>query len=164
MGSFRSPASPDTMVRGTGKTMKRRSKAAGEPVKTRRRKPASPKRQKAARPSSITQSNTTIGHLTRERDQLLEQQTATANLLWNHQSIEIRPATGSADRGRYRCTAVPRHERGDLSSGQRGLSLRGRLQSRSAVREAAKADRSRPGHHGRPDGDEFDTSKRSTTF
>ena len=69
------------MVRGTGKTMKRRSKAAGEPVKTRRRKPASPKRQKAARPSSITQSNTTIGHLTRERDQLLEQQTATANLL-----------------------------------------------------------------------------------
>ena len=69
------------MVRGTGKTMKRRSKAAGEPVKTRRRKPASPKRQKAARPSSITQSNTTISHLTRERDQLLEQQTATANLL-----------------------------------------------------------------------------------
>ena len=66
---------------GTGKTMKRRSRAGGEPVKTRRRKPASPKRRKAARRSPIAQSDTTIGHLTRERDQLLEQQTATANLL-----------------------------------------------------------------------------------
>jgi GAF domain-containing protein len=61
--------------------MKRRSRAGGEPVKTRRRKPASPKRRKAAQRSPITQSDTTIGHLTRERDQLLEQQAATANLL-----------------------------------------------------------------------------------
>ncbi len=61
--------------------MKRRSKAGGEPVKTRRRKHASPKRRKAVRRSSVTPSETTIGHLTRERDQLLEQQTATANLL-----------------------------------------------------------------------------------
>src|SRR6476661_10649775 len=64
--------------------MKRRSSAGGEPVKARRRKPASPKRVKAARParsSSRAQPNTTISHLTRERDQLLEQQTATANLL-----------------------------------------------------------------------------------
>ena len=61
--------------------MKRRSGAGGEPVKTRRRKPASPKRRKAARRSPVTPLATTIGHLTRERDQLLEQQTATANLL-----------------------------------------------------------------------------------
>jgi GAF domain-containing protein len=61
--------------------MKRRSRAGGEPVKTRRRKPASPKRRKAAQRSPITQSDTRIGHLTRERDQLLEQQAATANLL-----------------------------------------------------------------------------------
>jgi signal transduction histidine kinase len=61
--------------------MKRRSGAGEEPVKTRRRKTASPKRQKAARRSPLTQSRTMIGHLTRERDQLLEQQTATANLL-----------------------------------------------------------------------------------
>jgi signal transduction histidine kinase len=61
--------------------MKRRSRAGGEPVKTRRRKPAAPKRRKAAERSPITQSDTTIGHLTRERDQLLEQQAATANLL-----------------------------------------------------------------------------------
>jgi len=61
--------------------MKRRSRAGGEPVKTRRRKHASPKRQKAPRSSSVTQSETTVGRLTRERDQLLEQQTATATLL-----------------------------------------------------------------------------------
>ena len=64
--------------------MKRRSSAGGEPVKARRRKQASPKRVKAARParsSSRAQPDTAIGHLTRERDQLLEQQTANANLL-----------------------------------------------------------------------------------
>jgi GAF domain-containing protein len=79
MGPSRLPASPDTIA--TGRGMKRRSGAGGEPVKTRRRKPASPKRRKAARRSPITPIATTIGHLTRERDQLLEQQTATANLL-----------------------------------------------------------------------------------
>jgi len=61
--------------------MKRRSRAGGEPVKPRRRKHASPKRQKAPRRSAAAQSETTIGRLTRERDELLEQQTATANLL-----------------------------------------------------------------------------------
>jgi signal transduction histidine kinase len=64
--------------------MKRRSRAGGEPVKTRRRKQASPKRAKAARPARLPlsmQPDTAIGHLTRERDQLLEQQTASANLL-----------------------------------------------------------------------------------
>src|SRR6516164_784236 len=61
--------------------MKRRSRTGGEPVKPRRRKHASPKRQKAPRRSPAAQSETTIGRLTRERDELLEQQTATANLL-----------------------------------------------------------------------------------
>jgi signal transduction histidine kinase len=61
--------------------MKRRSRAGGEPIKTRRRKRASPKRVKTARPSSSAQPDSAIGRLTRERDQLLEQQTATANLL-----------------------------------------------------------------------------------
>jgi signal transduction histidine kinase len=61
--------------------MKRRSRAGREPVKTRRRKRASPKRRKTPRRSAAPQSETTVGRLTRERDQLLEQQTATANLL-----------------------------------------------------------------------------------
>jgi signal transduction histidine kinase len=61
--------------------MKRRSIAGGEPVKAQRRKHASPKRPKAPQRSSVTQSETTVGRLTRERDQLLQQQTATANLL-----------------------------------------------------------------------------------
>src|SRR5262249_27386483 len=61
--------------------MKRRSRAGGEPVKTRHSKPASPKRRKRPSRAPSTRSATTIGNLTRERDQLLEQQTATANLL-----------------------------------------------------------------------------------
>ena len=61
--------------------MSRRARA-GEPAKTRRRKTASPKRSKARRRSSATIGpETIIARLTREWNQLLEQQTATADLL-----------------------------------------------------------------------------------
>jgi GAF domain-containing protein len=64
--------------------MRRRSKAGREPVKTRRRKMA--KRRSAAkavpgRHSAATTEQTQIARLTRERDEALGQQTATAEVL-----------------------------------------------------------------------------------
>ena len=66
--------------------MRRRSKAGGEPVKARRRRAATPKRRNAAktvrrRSSSAAGMETKIERLTRERDEALEQQTATSNIL-----------------------------------------------------------------------------------
>jgi hypothetical protein len=71
--------------------MRRRSRASGEVVKTRRRKTAAPERPnapKAARPQSYSAQEKTISQLTRERDEALEQlsealeqQTATADVL-----------------------------------------------------------------------------------
>src|SRR5271170_4736971 len=66
--------------------MKRRSGASGKPLKTRRGKAIAPKRRnapKAVRPrsSSATGPNKQLASLTQERDELLEQQTATSEVL-----------------------------------------------------------------------------------
>jgi GAF domain-containing protein len=66
--------------------MKRRSTAGGKLVKTRRRKTVTAKRGKApkvtrSRPSSAAGHEAEIAQLTRERDEALEQQTATSEVL-----------------------------------------------------------------------------------
>ena len=66
--------------------MRRRSGAGGEPVKTRRRKAATLKRGIAPkavrrRSSSAASQETKVAQLTRERDEALQQQTATADVL-----------------------------------------------------------------------------------
>ena len=66
--------------------MRRRSRAGGEPVKARRRKAAPLKRgslpKDARRPGSAAAGlNKNVALLTRERDEALEQQTATAEIL-----------------------------------------------------------------------------------
>ena len=69
-----------------GEPMRRRSKAGGEPLKVRRRRAATPKRRNGAknlrrRRSSAAGMETKIERLTRERDEALEQQTATSEVL-----------------------------------------------------------------------------------
>ena len=65
--------------------MRRRSRAGGEPVKTRRRKMAARKRgnapKAAVRRSPPAGQGTEVARLTRERDEALEQRTATAEVL-----------------------------------------------------------------------------------
>ena len=66
--------------------MKRRSRAGGEPVKARRRGAATPKRHSAPksprrRSSSAAGQETEVARLTRERDEALEHQTATSDIL-----------------------------------------------------------------------------------
>ena len=66
--------------------MRRRSKADGKGVKTRRRKPVALKRRNAPKAvrrgsSSATGRETQVARLTRERDEALEQQTATSEVL-----------------------------------------------------------------------------------
>ena len=66
--------------------MRRRSRAGGEPVKTRRRKTVTLKRGIAPkgvrrRGSSAAGEETAVARLTRERDEALEQQAATAEVL-----------------------------------------------------------------------------------
>ena len=64
--------------------MRRRSRAGGEPIKTRRRKAATLKRRnapKAVRSSSDATHETEVARLTRERDEAVEHQTATAEIL-----------------------------------------------------------------------------------
>ena len=64
--------------------MRRRSGTGGEPVKMRRRKTVTPKRGNllnALRSSSDTTHETEVARLTRERDEALEQQTATSEVL-----------------------------------------------------------------------------------
>jgi GAF domain-containing protein len=65
--------------------MRRRSGAGGEPVKTRRRKTAARKRgnapKVAVRRSPPAGQETEVARLTRERDEALEQRTATAEVL-----------------------------------------------------------------------------------
>src|SRR6516225_2477083 len=66
-----------------GKVMRRRSRAGGQPAKTRTRKtvkrPSAPKNVR--RPSVSAGHETIVGRLTRERDEALEQQRATAEVL-----------------------------------------------------------------------------------
>src|SRR6516164_5035838 len=66
--------------------MRRRSRAGGEPAKAQRRKTAVGKRRitpKAVRPrsSSAAREETKVARLTRERDEALKQQAATADVL-----------------------------------------------------------------------------------
>ena len=65
--------------------MRRRSRAGNEPVKARRRKAAPPKRRNDSkaqrRNSSIASLEANVARLTRERDEALEQQTATSEVL-----------------------------------------------------------------------------------
>jgi two-component system, NtrC family, sensor kinase len=66
--------------------MRRRSRAGGQPVKTRRRKTATPKRSNAPkavrrRSSSAASLHKRVALLTRERDEALAQQTATTEVL-----------------------------------------------------------------------------------
>ena len=66
--------------------MRRRSRVGGKPIKTRRRKAETPKRSRAPRVdgrrnSSSTSASTKNTLLARERDELLEQQQATADVL-----------------------------------------------------------------------------------
>ena len=66
--------------------MKRRFSAGGQPVKTRRRKTVTPKRRNApkavpGRSPSIADLQKQLDHRTRERDEALEQQTATSEVL-----------------------------------------------------------------------------------
>ena len=69
-----------------GAAMRRRSRSGGEPTKAQRRKTTARKSgvtSKAADPSSSSaaRDETQIGRLTRERDEALKQQAATANVL-----------------------------------------------------------------------------------
>src|SRR6516165_12033733 len=66
--------------------MRQRSKAGGEPVKTRRRKTVAPKRHKGPkavrdRGISVAGQETEVARLTRELDEALEQQVATSEVL-----------------------------------------------------------------------------------
>ena len=66
--------------------MRRRSRAGGEPAKTRRRKTVTPKRRNApkavrSRSVSVPGQETEVARLTRELNEALERQTATAEIL-----------------------------------------------------------------------------------
>jgi signal transduction histidine kinase len=66
--------------------MRRRSRAGGEPVKTRRRKTVTPKRRNAPKAvgrhsSSTAGQETKVALFKRERDEALEQQKATSDML-----------------------------------------------------------------------------------
>ena len=76
----------DALSWGEGNAMKRRSKAGGKASKAGRRKAATPKRSippvaVPGRRSAMTGSEAQIARLTRERDEALEQQAATAEVL-----------------------------------------------------------------------------------
>src|SRR6516162_10511243 len=61
-----------------GKAMRRRSRAGGKPAKSQRRKAVTPKRRSA--PESVGQE-TELARRTRERDEALEQFSATSEVL-----------------------------------------------------------------------------------
>ncbi len=71
--------------RGWDKAVKHRSKAAGKALKARQRRVATPKRKRRPKTessrASLTGQDTDTMRVSRERDELLEQQTATAEVL-----------------------------------------------------------------------------------
>ncbi len=76
----------DATSRAEGEAVRRRSKAGGKPVKTRRRKAVTLKRRNAPkavhrRSSSAASLDTEVARLTRELNEALEQQTATSEVL-----------------------------------------------------------------------------------
>src|SRR5262245_1177917 len=76
----------DTSSRRLGAAMRRRSRPGGEHAKVQRRKTAARKSRiapKTVRPrsSSAAREEAKVARLTRERDEALEQQTATSELL-----------------------------------------------------------------------------------
>src|SRR5262249_37194601 len=76
----------NALSRALGKAMRRRSRAGGEVVKTRHRKVVTPKRHAAPKAvrhsgSSAADQEAKIARLTRERDEALEQQAATSQVL-----------------------------------------------------------------------------------
>ena len=78
------PATMPLSLRGDA--MKKRSKAGGERLKGRRRKAPKPKRRDAPKTvprskASLPGEQTVVARLTRERDEALEQQTATGDVL-----------------------------------------------------------------------------------
>ena len=79
--------------------MRRRSRAGGEPAKAQRRKTGARKRRitpKGVRPrgSSAAGEETTVARLTRERDEALEQQAATAEVLKVTKPLDVRSSVG----------------------------------------------------------------------
>jgi hypothetical protein len=82
--------------------MKRRSGAGGEPAKARRRKSVTLKHRNApkvmrSRPSSVGGKDKKIALLTRERDEALARQTATADILRviSQSPTDVRPVFDS---------------------------------------------------------------------
>ena len=107
--------------------MRRRSRAGGEPAKAQRRKTGARKSRitpKAVHPrsSSAAREETKVARLTRERDEALQQQTATADVLQGHQPLDIRSASGARHAGRIGGPAYARPTRAK-SSGDRAAML-----------------------------------------
>src|SRR2546430_16780921 len=76
----------DWQVPSLGKAMRRRSKAGGEPIKSRHRKTVVPKRRNSPeagvrRGSSATDRDAEVVRLSQELHEALEQQTATSEVL-----------------------------------------------------------------------------------
>jgi class 3 adenylate cyclase len=94
--------------------MKRRSRAGGEPIKGRRRKTPEPKRRNAPRAvarsnSPPTQEETEVARLTRELDEVLEQQAATSEVLRTISSspVDLQPVfEAMVDNASRICNAV----------------------------------------------------------
>jgi hypothetical protein len=101
-----------------GKAMKRRSKAGGQPVKTRRRKVVglkhrnAPKVARGRSHSAAVGQETRVARLTRELHESLEHQTATSEILASISGSmnEAKPGLGQSRRPRYKVAPVGRSE------------------------------------------------------